>query len=559
MRDEGRRMKTKSMTLRALRFHPSSFLLLPFLLTGCQNFGTGGTGELVIPQREFKQIDQLDLSQSIATTRPTTEPSTQPAAATTQPATEIILSLDQVRMMSLHNNLDLRVQLLNPTISGNSLSESEAQFEALFTTNASYNTTDSPSTDPNRNVILGSGFTSANVNPGIQVPLQTGGAINLDVPMSRFQSENADATYTSDVSASISQPLLRGAGLATNSHRIRIAFYDYQISQAQTKLEVIRVLAAAERAYWRLYAAREDLLVRKKEYDLANAQLERARRQVNAGAAAEVEIIRAESGVSDTLETIINAENALRDRQRELKRIINQPDLGMETSTIIIPGTLPRPIPYKLDPQKLAQAAMGQRMEMLQQELRIAQQNSNVAFARNDMLPLVSLDYTYNVNGLGPSLDDSFGMVSDKRFEDHRIGLRLEIPLGNEAARSRLRRSLASRLQQLATREQQALAIEQEVYNAVDQLEANWQRILAAQKRVILNARLLDAEVRQFEQQLRTSTDVLDAQTSLGNAQSAEIAALTEYQIAQVDVAFATGTLLGASKVSWEPTPAPEK
>ena len=33
----------------------------------------------------------------------------------------------------------------------------------------------------------------------------------------------------------------------------------------------------------------------------------------------------------------------------------------------------------------------------------------------------------------------------------------------------------------------------------------------------------------------------------------AEIRALAEYQIAQVDLAFATGMLLGASKVRWEP------
>jgi acyl-CoA synthetase (AMP-forming)/AMP-acid ligase II len=38
---------------------------------------------------------------------------------------------------------------------------------------------------------------------------------------------------------------------------------------------------------------------------------------------------------------------------------------------------------------------------------------------------------------------------------------------------------------------------------------------------------------------------------------SDEIAALTEHQIAQVDVAFATGTLLGSAKISWEATPAP--
>jgi outer membrane protein len=99
--------------------------------------------------------------------------------------------------------------------------------------------------------------------------------------------------------------------------------------------------------------------------------------------------------------------------------------------------------------------------------------------------------------------------------------------------------------------------IKQEMLNAIDQLDANWQRILAAQQRTILAARVLDVETRQFELGLRTSTDVLDAQTRLANSQSSEIAAITEYQIAQVDIAFAAGMLLGASNVSWEPTPAP--
>jgi len=54
---------------------------------------------------------------------------------------------------------------------------------------------------------------------------------------------------------------------------------------------------------------------------------------------------------------------------------------------------------------------------------------------------------------------------------------------------------------------------------------------------------------------LRIATDVLDAQTSLGDAQSAEIRAVTDYQVSQVDLAFATGTLLGATKVRWQPTP----
>ena len=62
------------------------------------------------------------------------------------------------------------------------------------------------------------------------------------------------------------------------------------------------------------------------------------------------------------------------------------------------------------------------------------------SLARNGLLPLLTLDYTYNVNGLGDSWNDSFSMVGDKDFEDHTVGMRLEVPVGNEAARKMLER-----------------------------------------------------------------------------------------------------------------------
>ena len=127
------------------------------------------------------------------------------------------------------------------------------------------------------------------------------------------------------------------------------------------------------------------------------------------------------------------------------------------------------------------------------------------------------------------------------------------MPLGNEAAKSRLRQAFYQRRQRLVTQENRKALIELEVLNAIDQLEANWQRILATRQNSILSGRLFEAERRQFELGLRTSTDVLDAQTKFANAQSSEIRALAEYQIAEVDLAYATGTLLGAAKVRWEP------
>jgi len=551
--------KTAHRGHRSILYPLFSFVSLLFCaLPGCRDFGSGGTGEWVVPREKLRAINGLTLAPAPPTTQPleALAPVTQP---TTAPVEKIELTIEDARQQALENNLGLRVQLLDPTIARESVNQERARFESLFTANIDYAISDTPTSSQ----LNDAGAKQFNVVPGVQIPLMTGGQIDFALPLSRSEVNNQFSTlnpaYSSDGRVSISQPLLRGFGTDANAQGIRIAFYSAQQSEARTKLEVIRVLADVERVYWRLNAAMRELKVRREEYNLAHEQLERAGRQVRAGVAAEVEIVRAEAGVADTLQNIIDAENRLRDRQRELKRVLNLPSIQMDSPTFIVPKTEPIAIPYKLDPNVLVNQSLNQRMELLETELEITKSTVSYLAAKNDMLPLVSLQYTFNVNGLGSSFEDSFSMVRDKDFEDHRIGLQVQIPIGNEAARSRLRQSLSTRVQQLATRDNQILTIKQEVFNAVDQLNANYQKILAARIRVQLAARVLEAEIRQFEQGLRTSTEVLDAQTKLSNAQSAEVAAVAEYQIAQIDLAQATGTLLGASKVEWSPTPQPKE
>jgi outer membrane protein len=253
------------------------------------------------------------------------------------------------------------------------------------------------------------------------------------------------------------------------------------------------------------------------------------------------------------LEAIIIAENNLRDRERELKRVINKVDLGMRTPTVLIPLTEPDPIRYDIEPAQLVRTAMDSRMELLELQLQLLQDSSSIDYARSQALPLATLNYTYNVNGLGESHAKSFDLLYNSDFVDHRFGAQMVIPLGNQAAKSRIRQAIYQRRQRLASRNDRQAMIELEVLNAMDQAEANWQRILAARQNSILNGRLYQAEKRQFELGARTSTDVLDAQTNFANAQSAEISALTEYQIALVDLAYATGTILGAAHIQWAP------
>lgn len=487
--------------------------------------------------------------------RPPEEPKpiTEPPKDPYEGMEKLEVSIEQCRAWALQNNLDLQVALIDPTIQHEALSAEEAKFEAVFRTTANYNNLDNAVSST-----LQSGQAQIlDITPGVTIPLRNGSTVTVQLPLNRTETNNSFTTlnpsYSSDLSFSLSQPLLRNAGRRANSHSIRLAALDSQIAQARTKLEVIRQLAGVDRAYWRLYAAKRLLEVRQEQYELARTQLERAERRYRAQVAPEVEVIRAQEGLAARLEDIITADNQLRDVQRDLKRIIHVPGLEMGSRVLFELSSQPDPVAYDLDPDEFARSAITNRMEMLELELQLAQDYSSIDFARNQALPLFTLDYSYQINGLGADITGAFKVLRDNRFENWSVGATFERSLGNEAAESRVHQAILRRLQRLATREARKLSISQEVYNTVDQIGAAWQRIMAARQTVILAARTLRAEQNQFEVGARTSTDVLDAATRLADAQSSEIIALTDYQISQVDLAFATGTLLGAMKVDWAP------
>jgi outer membrane protein TolC len=523
------------------------------LLTGCSSGLFDDTTYTPTPEMEkrLREIQNVDLKDvSVA---PGDEPANVPPENTTDWPDEFPLTIEQSRAHALANNLDLDVALLDPSIARQSISEAEAAFEAAFFANARFNSTDTPVDTQ----LTGSQTENLSVTPGLRVPLRTGGSITLQTPFNRRQTDNQFATlnpsYVNNATLSISQPLLRNAGRRVNEYPIRIAQLNTAMSESQTKLAVINVLAQVERAYWLLYATRRELDVRKQELELAEELLARARRLVDAGEAAEVEVIRAESGVAQRKDAIILAENNVRNTERDLKRILNIPNIPLNSTTVVVPETEPNPLNYRLDPGRITATALESRMEMLQLELQLLQDASTIDLRRNQLLPLLTVDYTYGINGLGATHHGALDVLADKEFENHTIGLHLDMPLGNEAAESRLRTAMLSRMRRIGTRNQREAQITQEVHDAIDQLTANWQRILAAQQSTILAARVLEAEQRQFELGLRTSTDVLDAQTRLADAQSSEIRAVTNYQIAQVNIASAAGMLLGSSQIRWEP------
>ena len=251
---------------------------------------------------------------------------------------------------------------------------------------------------------------------GVSKNLKTGGDISISFLDYKYKSNNQYLTLnpsnSSQLTASISQPLLRNAGKRVSTYGIRLAEYNSKIISAQTKLAAIRVIADADKAYWNLYAARKLLDVRQQQYDLAKNLFEQTERLVEVGIKPEIEVLRTKSALASRVEGLITAKNSVRKAERVLKQTINKAGMDTGSITVLIPSTEPDPVKYEIDRQKMISTAIANRMDMLELELRLAQESSTVDYRRNQILPLVTMDYHYNINGLGSDRGDSYDMLS---------------------------------------------------------------------------------------------------------------------------------------------------
>lgn len=454
------------------------------------------------------------------------------------------LTLEQVRAATLANNLDLKIDLMDPAIAQRAVDVEQAKFEAAFFGSAAYSISETET---------GTSSTRNDYEAGVEAPLYSGGSITVGLPFGESDSDVTDGVADAAVSVSFIQSLLKGGGTRINTHSIRIAGYQKHTVDAQTKQAAIHFLAEADVAYWRLYMACRELDVRREQYKLAQDQLDHAQRKVASGSSPKIEIVRSEAGLSRRIEAVINAETMVQDRQFDLLRIMNRKDMPLDVNMRIVTKTEPNPLGLEVNEAKLASVALANRMETIQLELQLAIDELDIELASNATLPDLAFNYSYAAQTQAGDAARALRDFGDKLSDEHSIGLSASIPLGNKAAKARLEWARLQQLQDQASYARLRQYIQQQVYDTARALNNSWRRILAAEKSVDAAYRDYKVEQSQFQLGVRTSTDVLDSATGLADAQLSRIRALAEYEIAQINLAQATGTLLGHSRIILEP------
>jgi len=203
------------------------------------------------------------------------------------------LSLRTCIELALENNTDIALAKLQVLTPANAIMRALGAFDPLLQANFNNTRSNQPTTSALQGASTLRSF-SQPVDFSYRQLLPSGPELSVGFDAQRDSSNSAFSTYnpalSSNLALSFDQPLLRNRGGSVTRRTILIARSNLRISQYQLRDQVSTLVANAENAYWDVVEARENLAVQKKFLELREAALQRAQKQLDAGALLPLDI-----------------------------------------------------------------------------------------------------------------------------------------------------------------------------------------------------------------------------------------------------------------------------
>ena len=314
------------------------------------------------------------------------------------------------------------------------------------------------------------------------------------------------------------------------------AIRNYQAGKAGVRVAELNESLAREEVASRtglsyLEALRADraVVAAQANVELAQALLQLARDQRNAGVATGVDVIRAQTRLAEQQVGLAQAQTDSEQARLNLQRLIGLP-LGS-------PLTLTDQLRFVDDPlpsvdTAVAQAAQDRReIQVAEEENRVSQ--LEVQSARAEHLPSLEVLGDYGPSGITPG---SFDLPT------RRVAVQLNVPIFNGGLTQGRVTAAASRQRQtelsLANIRGQ---VEEDVRLALTTLRTAAVQVRAADENVTLAQRELEMARDRFRAGVADNLEVITAQTSLANARVSQVTALAQHNAARLNLAAALG------------------
>ncbi|MEE8493452.1 MAG: TolC family protein, partial [Nitrospirales bacterium] len=350
--------------------------------------------------------------------------------------------------------------------------------------------------------------------------------------------------HESNLTLSLSQPLLRGFGQEVNETQIRIAKNNATVEDHVFFDRVLTVIASVEQAYWELVFTIEGLKVAQIALKAAEELEATNQAKADAGIMTIVDVLQAKSAVASRQELAIIAEKAIHDQEDELRRLLNPSEEELRRQVRVIPIDTPDQTLAAISLQEAIDIAMERRPDVLQATNNIDTSKLNTRFAKNQLLPTLTLEGTGGLIGLGKDQGDMLDRGFSGDFYNYGVGLVLSYPLGNRSAWSQYNRRKLEAVNATASLQRARQQVIISVKEAVRRVQTDFKRIGTTRSARILKERQLNAEKERLSVGLSTTRFVLDFQRDLAIAQRNDLRAIVDYNNALSNLARQKGTTL---------------
>ncbi len=453
------------------------------------------------------------------------------------------LTIEQVAMLALENNRDLRVLQVNPLIAGTFEQIERGVYDPEVYAQVEYFDEQASETSRATGEQFGVKGSDTVTIAGVRQKLPSGTTVEATVEHDRNFSDRAPDQQTARVGLSITQSLLRGFGPAVNLVSVRQAKLDAVASVYELRGFTEALLAESETAYWHYVLAKQEIAIFERSLSVVKQQRDEIEQKIEVGILPKTEAAAARAQVATHEQALIDARSLLEERRLTLLRKISIGSDGrfdLKINAVSDPFVLPEPITDLSDRIRLADQS---RPDLNEARLRLKQNRLETVVTRNGLLPELDLFAALGRTGYADNFSDSFRELDGNTY-DFSAGVRLSSYIGNRAAKARDYAAKVSYRQagHAVANLQQMIALE--VRLAVNEVERTRQQIAASKVTRMLEQEKLQAEKERFDVGAGTSLLVAQAQRDLLISRIAEVRSVINYRIARVNLYLAEGSLL---------------
>jgi outer membrane protein TolC len=207
-------------------------------------------------------------------------------------------------------------------------------------------------------------------------------------------------------------------------------------------------------------------------------------------------------------------------------------------------------VPQRFDVSKSWRKGEVSRPDLLIARIELENTDQSVKLSRNQRLPSLDIVGDAGYAGAGREFSSAFTQIRRTDYPYYSYGVEMSIPLGNTVARNNYKKAKISREQQALGYKRLEQGVLIEIENAVASGRTSLERTEATRQAALYAEDALKAEQKKLDSGKSTSFQVLDLQSKLTGARTAEIRALADYNIALAAISLAEGSTLERRNVT---------